>query len=295
MKRFLVLGSVLAGSIAFLPNTTNAQMRGGTVIAPRMAAPAVVPHAVAPRPVAPRPAAHPVAGARLAAGAPAVAKSGAGTLRVRTVNGVTHIIVRRAAANLPRVASPVSPAGRLIHGSSGDMDQDDLPNFRTVPGLGFDFPHLAAVFGPDAVGAGKHERFSGIGSFVPLFDGGFFLPQQPVVVEEEPGGDQAEPVQANAEAKAEATAEARLEARRRATAEQSRVSQPVPETPPYVLVKQDGTLVFVVAYSWESGKVLRYMTSQGLWGTLAREALDLDATEQFNQQRGLSFQPPARG
>src|SRR5581483_4149291 len=139
MKRFLVLGSVLAGSIAFLPNTTNAQMRGGTVIAPRMAAPAVV-----PRPVAPRPAAHPVAGARLAAGAPAVAKSGAGTLRVRTVNGVTHIIVRRAAANLPRVASPVSPAGRLIHGSSGDMDQDDLPNFRTVPGLGFDFPHLAA-------------------------------------------------------------------------------------------------------------------------------------------------------
>src|SRR5579872_1827976 len=138
MKRFLVLGSVLAGSIAFLPNTTNAQMRGGTVIAPRMAAPAVVPHAVAPRPVAPRPAAHPVAGARLAAGAPAVAKSGAGTLRVRTVNGVTHIIVRRAAANLPRVASPVSPAGRLIHGSSGDMDQDDLPNFRTVPGLGFD-------------------------------------------------------------------------------------------------------------------------------------------------------------
>ncbi len=265
------------------------------MIAPSMAAPAVVPHAVAPRPVAPRPAAHPVAAARLAAGAPAVAKSGAGTVRVRTVNGVTHIVVRRAPANLPRVVSPVSPVGRLIQGSSGDMDQDDLPNFRTVPGLGFDFPHLAAVFGPGAVGAGKHERFSAIGSFVPLFDGGFFLPQQPVVVEEEAGGDQAEPLQAITEAKGEASAEARSEARRRAADEPSRVSQPVPETPPYVLVKQDGTLVFVVAYSWENGNLLRYMTSQGLWGTVAREALDLAATEQFNQQRGLSFQPPARG
>jgi len=50
--------------------------------------------------------------------------------------------------------------------------------------------------------------------------------------------------------------------------------------------------VFAVAYAWENG-TLRYVTSEGLRRSVARETLDLNATQQFNEQRGLSFRLPA--
>jgi hypothetical protein len=43
-----------------------------------------------------------------------------------------------------------------------------------------------------------------------------------------------------------------------------------------------------VAYAWEN-ETLRYVTSEGLRHSVARETLDLSATQQFNEQRGLSF------
>jgi hypothetical protein len=57
-------------------------------------------------------------------------------------------------------------------------------------------------------------------------------------------------------------------------------------------VRRDGTVFFAVAYAWENG-TLRYVTSQGLRRTVTQDALDLDATRQFNEQRGLTFQLPA--
>ena len=60
----------------------------------------------------------------------------------------------------------------------------------------------------------------------------------------------------------------------------------------YVFVRRDGTVFFAVAYSWENG-TLRYVTSEGLRRTIAEDALDLDATKQFNEQRGFNFRLPA--
>ena len=60
----------------------------------------------------------------------------------------------------------------------------------------------------------------------------------------------------------------------------------------FVFVRRDGTLFFAVAYSWEKG-TLHYITSQGLPRTITEDTLDLDATRQFNEQRGLSFRLPA--
>jgi len=60
----------------------------------------------------------------------------------------------------------------------------------------------------------------------------------------------------------------------------------------FVFVRRDGTIFFAVAYSWENG-TLRYVTSQGLRHTVTQDALDLDATRQFNEQRGLNFRLPA--
>jgi hypothetical protein len=47
-----------------------------------------------------------------------------------------------------------------------------------------------------------------------------------------------------------------------------------------------------VAYAWENG-TLRYITSEGLRHTVTADKLDLDATQQFNEQRGLIFRLPA--
>ena len=60
----------------------------------------------------------------------------------------------------------------------------------------------------------------------------------------------------------------------------------------YVFVRRDGTLFFAVAYSWSDG-TLNYVTQEGLRRSVGRDALDLDATQQFNEQRGLNFHSPA--
>ena len=69
-------------------------------------------------------------------------------------------------------------------------------------------------------------------------------------------------------------------------------SGPMTPSEEYVFVRRDGTVFFAVAYSWENG-ALRYITNQGLRGTVTRETLDLGATQQFNEQRGLNFHAPA--
>jgi hypothetical protein len=159
-------------------------------------------------------------------------------------------------------------------------------DFVPVPGLGFDMAHLAATRGPEAVGAGHHHRRQQP-VFFPFIDGGFFLPSSPVIVEEG----------AAPEAQQEENAESDVaEAPRRA-----RVMQPIPappqveeasaaprQTEEFVFVRRDGTVFFAVAYAWEIG-TLRYVTSEGLRHSVARETLDLNATQQFNEQRGLSF------
>lgn len=64
-----------------------------------------------------------------------------------------------------------------------------------------------------------------------------------------------------------------------------------PEVEPYVFVRRDGTVFFATAYAWENG-TLRYITAEGLRRTLTADELDLDATQQFNEQRGLTFRSP---
>jgi len=70
-------------------------------------------------------------------------------------------------------------------------------------------------------------------------------------------------------------------------------SQPAPaQQQEYVFVKRDGTLIFAVAYSWINDR-LQYVTEEGIRRTVLRNTLDLDATQQFNDQRGVPIQLPA--
>jgi hypothetical protein len=156
-----------------------------------------------------------------------------------------------------------------------------------VPGLGFDVVHLAAVCGPGAVGAGRHGPRSPF--FFPFFDGGFYMPSVPM--EEEAAATDAQQQEAS-------DVDAHEAGRRVRDSQPASASVALPDHTPirdaeqYVFVRRDGTLFFAVAYAWENG-TLRYVTSEGLRRNIAKNALDLDATQQFNEQRGLNFRLPA--
>ncbi|MGB4783563.1 MAG: hypothetical protein WAQ77_02525 [Candidatus Acidiferrum sp.] len=200
-----------------------------------------------------------------------------------------RVVVR---TGIPRARIAASSPGRVTRKAGGTHRSAGATAFTSdfvpVPGLGFDMVHLAATRGPEAVGAGRHREQLPI--LFPFIDGGFFLPRSPVVVEE-----------AAAPEAAEENTETEVAERPR----RARVTQPAPappqveeasaaprQTEEFVFVRRDGTVFFAVAYAWENG-VLRYVTSEGLRRSIARETLDLNATQQFNEQRGLNFRSPA--
>jgi len=168
------------------------------------------------------------------------------------------------------------------------------PDCGSAPGFGFDAVHQAAVCGPGTVGLQRGGL--AVPFFFPFFDGGFALPGTVAAI------DDASDVEG---ARQEATEAEIRDLRRRYRALQSQsMAAPPPapvvetaSTPPgesdkFVFVRRDGTVFFAVAYAWENG-TLRYVTSEGLRRTVTQDTLDLDATRQFNEQRGLSFRLPA--
>jgi hypothetical protein len=202
--------------------------------------------------------------------------------------GVAARIVSRSGV----VRTGVGPSARITRRPTGGrrhFDTDDRMRSSAcrsgVPGLGFDEVHLAAVC-PNGVGAGRFRQGSPF--FFPFFDGGFSMPGVPV--EEATSTDVQQQEASEVDAR---------EARRRV-----RNSQPAPapvaepdhtpirEAEQYVFVRRDGTLFFAMAYAWENG-TLRYVTTEGLRRNIAQNALDLEATQQFNEQRGLNFRLPA--
>jgi len=173
--------------------------------------------------------------------------------------------------NLP--LDPVFPNGNLTF------------NGYPVPGLGFDYPHFFATH-PNAGRNCRHCFGFGGGFIIPFIDGSFYLPT-PVY------GDQGAPPPAE-EAAAEQPAPPEEPADRGANLVPSGSgrTQPAPAQQEYVFVKRDGSLIFAVAYSWINDR-LQYVTAEGIRRTVARNILDLDATQQFNDQRGVPIQLPA--
>jgi len=261
MRRF-----TLALVLLTVPLLAHAQIRGGgarvgggghVIMAPRPAA-----HAA---PVYSRPA-----GSGAAAGRVTQGHTGAtyytGT---RTVNGRP---VSRAAA--------VQPATR----SNGF-----LPDFTGVPGLGFDFVHYAAVH---PGWNGRRGRTGPYLGYYPFFDSGFLLPYAQGYVA---SSDDAPVYQGQGGDSSDASGEAYTGGDRgygpRTVSSYDVVVSPQAPSQAYVFVRRDGTVFFAVAYSFESGN-LYYVTQEGFRRSEARDALDLNATQQFNEQRGLSFRIP---
>ena len=251
---------ILTAFVVFLPAGAQAQGRGGM--------PSVA-HSVgvAPRVVMQAPHA-------------GIAQAMPGTRTVTRGGAVRP----RTTAPAVRSTRPQNTTRRRLDGEDGGLRSD----CSSAPGLGFDAVHQAATCGSGTMGLrgrGLQEPF-----FFPFFDGGFSVPGSPVAAEDGSAAETPQP---------EATdAEVRETDRRYRTPEP--VTAPAAETASsaasdneeFVFVRRDGTVFFAVAYAWEKG-TLRYITSQGLRHTVTQDTLDLDATRQFNEQRGLNFHSPA--
>jgi hypothetical protein len=158
---------------------------------------------------------------------------------------------------------------------------------NSVPGLGFDYPHFAAV-------NSRHGRRHGnFGQDVPIGFGGFLVSSPEIVVENPQAVEEAQ--QAALEESATANpfgVDGARDLQRSNVPKANPAPEPPIDTSEYVFVRRDGGLLFAVAYSWENG-TLRYVTRDGLRKTVTQDALDMNATQQFNEQRGLSFRVPA--
>jgi len=162
----------------------------------------------------------------------------------------------------------------------------------STPGLGFDYSHVAATH-PNGVNGRRHHGngFNEGAVLFPFSGGGYFLPTDLGATTESAQGDGGVAEEAQEEGD---VAPAERPARVRSADRLPVLGPPAPQkdVPEYVFVRRDGTVFFAVAYSWEHG-ALRYVSSEGLRRTLEREKLDLDATQQFNEQRGMVFRAPA--
>jgi len=219
-----------------------------------------------------------------AVGAPIRVSGGA---RVVSRGSLSHLRVGTGPVRVTRRPRP-SSSGTVFNRPFDFNNEDDFG----APGLGFDEVHNRAVHPR----RDRDDRFrfrNNFGAFFPFFDGGFFLPSAPFV---DDTGVEVPPEEAAAD-EAPEPPHGRTHYREREQYEPPVVShevapEPQAKTEEYVFVRRDGTLFFAVAYTWDQG-TLRYITSEGVRRSVTRDALDLDATQQFNEQRGMSFHSPA--
>jgi hypothetical protein len=165
------------------------------------------------------------------------------------------------------------------------------PNFRpirSVPGLGFDFEHLAAIERPFRDRFGRQHK--GL-FFAPLFFDALPLyypydseaPDYYAEAEQQPQFLNPPQPQPNVTAPAET-------APRESAAPQT-PPPPPPELGQLILVRGDGQVLLAVAFTVRNGQ-LTYITSEGIRRSFPVSELDKDATRQMNDANGTSVSIP---
>jgi hypothetical protein len=168
-----------------------------------------------------------------------------------------------------------------------------------VPGLGFDFPHLAAIGG--RLGNGSSSSFNHAGHrdqgfFIPILFGGY--PYYPYYVDpayEQPSQppdqfpDQSYQQQTEQQPGLQNTVSEASRDQNYSAAEPAPEEAPVPDIGNFVLVRRDGRIMFASLFT-VVGTQLRYITPEGTRRTLDMSDLDVEATEQMNEARGSTIQ-----
>jgi hypothetical protein len=157
------------------------------------------------------------------------------------------------------------------------------------PGNGFGYGNFFGGY------PGWGNRFRTTGVIIPFGgDGGFYIP---VPYYMPPAPEEEAPPNENAAEQPDNTANQQVAAEQ-PTAPTAAPSFYPPSEPlyEYVFVKRDGTKIFAVAYSLTQDK-LQYVTREGLRRSLPLNALDFDATQKSNEERGntvtLPMPPPS--
>jgi hypothetical protein len=200
--------------------------------------------------------------------------------------------------------------GRVISASSGFDSSVSFGEENGVPGLGFDYPHLAAISGGidnNRFGSnhqGEHNHANSV--FVPFFFGGLpyyennfdsgdtsipapqqeFAPQSSpqIIVIQQPVPQLVPQALAPQLAPSSAPSAAPLAQNAAPTS-----TEPPHDYSGYVLVLGSGRIVFASAYS-VTGNQLHYVTPEGIRHSLLVKDVDASATQAMNEARGVSIQ-----
>jgi hypothetical protein len=214
----------------------------------------------------------------------------AGSMAVHSVPhaaaGVHPVPSHGTVSRTPTLASSTRISRQNANSLLDEFGNSFATNQLPVPGLGFDYVHFAAVH-PDAF-KNNHFHNGNNGFVIPFLGGGIYVPvpyyaDQPAAPAAAENG-----APENSEA-AENSSDTD------ATAASSYIPRTAPKLEPsseYVFVRRDGTVFFAVAYSFNAGN-LQYVTKEGLRRSIPLNTLDFDATQQFNEQRGVTVRFPA--
>jgi hypothetical protein len=177
------------------------------------------------------------------------------------------------------------------------------PNFaplRGVPGLGFDYSHLAAIQGASRGRFGRGGRDRG-GFFTPLFFGGLpYYPYDYPYDTEYPYDNVApapdnytgagqQPIFVVPQQQPNTSAPAEPAPSQAATPQAP--PPPPPELGQLILVRSDGEVLLAVAFTVSKGR-LTYITNEGTKRSFPVSELDKQATQQMNDANGTSVSLP---
>lgn len=193
----------------------------------------------------------------------------------------------------------ISSSGRVTSGFVPAADSFSFDRFSGVPGLGFDFPHLAAISGAlrnVSQPFGQHG-LRGQGGFVPIFFGGYPYYYDDLGSDQQDDQQAAQPAQPQPQiiviqqpVPAQQAADSGTDAGNvSASQPESEVAASIPDAGDFILVRRDGRILFASIFS-VVGAQLQYVTPEGIRRTLAMAELDSDATQQMNEARGTTVQ-----
>jgi hypothetical protein len=184
----------------------------------------------------------------------------------------------------------ISPNGHVVSSTRSFANSFNFDDGYGVPGLGFDYAHLAAISGnfrsnAHGFGHGSHRQRNFI---TPIFYGGFPYYSDSSDYQQEQQPPQIIVVQQPAPAVA-AQQEAPAAQETYVAPAPAPAPAPVPEVGELVLVRRDGRVLFASVFS-VTGAQLQYVTPEGIRHTLPLAELDTVATQDMNEARGTTLQ-----